>query len=239
MNRRNIRNRRTIGRAWIQDPFAVLVADMAWRAEEATDNGSVTTGLVNYVGASLTLPRQGTGQAIKAASALLNNRMAIAFAPTAGLGAYGNVVALGASPTNFTVATVGRYTTANRGLFALTAAGAANSGVSLLQLTGTSARKITTDASAAGAAPRTIVQVAVFTAAGITNYVNSFTAVTASLASALAGTSIHIGGITTSDVFVLDGLWATTAYWTRALTAAEARFALTHLGRKYGVAIAA
>jgi hypothetical protein len=221
------------------DPFVALNADRAWRADDAVDNGSVTTSLPNYVGSLLSLSAQGTGQAKKAVASALGGRLAISCATTAGLGAYGNVDAFAAMPASFSVATVVRFASNSRGAMAVTVGGTINTGVSQIQTASTASVKVASSATSAGGAPASRVIVSVFTAAGITSYVNSLTPATASVAGALVGTRLHICGIASSEVFVLDGLWATTGYWARALSAIDAAFVLTQLGRRYGVSISA
>lgn len=227
-----------------QDPFVALAFDRAWRADDAIDNGSVTTSLPNYIGPALSLPAVGTGQAIKAASASLGGRRSIAF--TAGAaGGYGNVVALGGAPTDFSMISVYRYVSSvNRGVAALTVAGAVNSGLSQIVTTTTretsKAFKVGNAALCAATlvAPQTMVQVSVWTAAGASDYSKTRTAGVLVAAGALAGTTFHIGALDNSSSFVLDGEWATTGYVARALSVAEINFALTMFGRYYSVTIA-
>lgn len=238
MSRRSGRSRRdgSAPSRW-SDPLVALGADRAWRADDAIDNGSVTTSLPNYIGTALPLPRQGAaGQAIKAASANFNNRLTIACAP-AGLG-YG-ATALGVAPTNFTMVTVGRYAATGVGMSALTVAGAINTGLAQLHLTGAvNSRKVAADVAVAVAPPVNVVHVSVWdNASNVRNYTNSKSAVSASIGGALAGTDLHLMCLSSSNLLVLNGEWARSAYWTRALSAAEAGFLLDRLGAYYGVAI--
>jgi hypothetical protein len=237
-NRRAIRIVRGAG---LIDPFPVLAADRAWRGEDAVDNGSVSTAWPNYWGAPLSLPVSGSGQAIKARSADLGNQFAVGFNGLAASGSF-SAVALASPPTGFTAACVFRVgtTNPNASIAALTAGGTINTGVSLLHNGGnTIARKgASTDATTAISTPRSFVIVSVFDAAGVATYVSKLTAVTAVGAGDLAGTKIHIGGINDSGSYApMIGPIAAFGYWTRALSATEAAFVLTQLGREHKVAI--
>lgn len=236
MSRRNGGRNRRAPPARSLDPFASLGALYAWRANDAVDNGSVTTSIPNYIGATKTLPRQGSaGQAIKAASANLGGQLAITMSgPGEG---YGNVSLWGAAPTDVTIVSVARIAATTVGLSSITVAGAVNSGMSQLDIAGTKSRKVATDASTAVTLPASVVWISVFTAEGISSYVNSKTAATAATAGALAGTMFHLGVLDSGTTFVFDGQWATTAIWNRALSAAEAALVLDRLGAKYGIAI--
>lgn len=226
-------------RAGNPDPFLTLAASYAWRADDAVDNGSVTTSLPNYLGPTLALPRQGAaGQAIKAASANLGGRQSIAFAP-AGLG-YGNVVAFGGvAPAACTFATVARMAITNVGLVAVTVGGTVNTGFAQLHLTHAESRKLTNGITQAAAVPVNAVFVSVFTGTTITTYLNTKTGTSGAVGGALAGTSIHLGALNSTNIFTLQGEWATSAVWDRALTNAEVGALIDHLGAHYGIAIAA
>jgi hypothetical protein len=138
-----------------EDPFVVLAADRAWRADDAIDNGSVTTSLPSYVGPALSLAAQGTGQAVKAASANLGGRLTIASVGTPqARGGYG-AVALASAPSGaFTIARVARVTAVTGGLDALTVGGALNSGLSTFyQTTSLFFRRTTPDLQVSIALP--------------------------------------------------------------------------------------
>lgn len=218
-------------------PSAVsrLGAAYAWQADNAADNGTVTTSLVPFIG-SVSLPVLGTGQSIKASDANLGGRLSIA---CAGTGSY-TAVLFGAAPTAITVVTVARLTAANEGLSALTTGGTINTGVSQLLAAGTlRTRKTFVDCGALAAVqPISVIQVSVVDAAGGTNYVNSFTGSTTAVAGGVAGTTFQIAALDSVNTFPLVGSWAMTAVFLRALTAAEVAVLLRYLGSRYAVAIA-
>lgn len=224
------------------DPFYLLAADRAWRADDAADNGSVTTGLPSYIGPALTLAAQGTGQGIKAASSSLGGRLAIPSIGAGGTrGGYGAVALAGAPATAITIARVARVTATTAGLDALTVDGAANSGLaSFYQTTTVFFRRTTPDLQVAIAQPCNIVSLTTWTATDITAYVNSLTPATTANAVAFAGTTIHVMNDSgAGTAYVMDGEWATMGYWLRAVTPAEASFVMLSLGRRYGVPISA
>lgn len=222
------------------DPFVALSADRAWRADDAIDNGSVTTGLASYIGPALTLAQNGTGQAIKSVSANFAGRYSVAFNAQAATGAY-SAVALAGAPTSFSIASVYRIgvSNPNSGVCALTVGGTVNTGVSQFQTSNqqVSRKAAAIDANTTVVTPGQFVMVSVFDASGVTSYVSKRTPVTAAGAGALAGTTFQVGSISSANLFTHNGEWATTGYWTRALTSAEAIFALTMLGRRYRIAI--
>lgn len=233
--RRDPRRSRRRGFGGPPDPAVVLGASYAWRADNAVDNGSVTTSLVPYIGPT-SLPVLGTGQAIKAANANLGGRLAIT---CVGSGSYTAVLPT-AAPAAITIATVAYLTAANEGLSALTTGGTINTGVSQLLAAGTlRARKTFVDIGATAAAtPIAVVQVSVIDAAGGTNYVNSYTGSATVVAGGIAGTTFQICALDSANTFPLVGAWATTIMYSRALSAAEVRIVLTGLGARYGIAIA-
>lgn len=225
-------NRRS-GRNW-RDPLVALGAAYAWCADDAIDDGSVTTTLAPYIG-PVSLAAVGTGQAIKAMSANLGGRFAVA---CSGTGSYSGV--LPAVPAAMTIVSVVYLTAANEGLFATTAAGAINTGTSQL-LAGTvlRVRKLAADIGGiAIGSPLAVIQVSALNAAGGTNYVNSRTGSTTAAAGALAGTTVHVGGLDSANTFALVGAWARTGIFTRALSASEVALLLTGYGANYRIAIA-
>jgi hypothetical protein len=240
MSRRNARTRRnTRLTTSFPDPFLALAAERAWRADDALDNGSVTTSLPNYIGAALPLANNGTGQAIKAANVNLNNRMAIVSAAGAARG-YGNDVIYGAAPAALTIASVVYVTATGSGWTAITAGGVVNSGQAQLYGTPTvRSRKQGTDAIATLALPVRLVQVSVYTATTFTDYSNSLTGSANSLPLALAGTNLRLMELDAVGTFTLAGAWACMGYWTRALSAGEIYLTMRSLGRMYGIAITA
>jgi hypothetical protein len=226
-----------------QDPFATLAADRAWRADDATDDGTVTTGLPSYIGPALTLAAHGTGQAVKAVSANLGGRLTIASSSASGgaKGGYGAVALAGAPATAITIARVARVAVTTSGLDALTVAGTQNSGLATFYQTATVFyRRTTPDLQIAIALPAAIVSLTTWTASSITAYLNSRTPATVANAIAFAGTTLHVMNDSAAGTgYVMDGEWATMGYWLRALTTAEAQYVMTALGAKYGVLISA
>lgn len=213
------------------DPFALLGATLAWRADDATDNGANTTTLPSYIG-SLTLNRNATGQAIKAASANFSGKLSIAFGgANAG---YSNALAVSAS---MSFVSVYRVTAVNSGVHAFTAGGVANTGNSSGYTTLTFSQKVVTNATRALATPVNVIAVSVFSAASVTHYANRYTPATTAVAGALVGDSLTIGALDTAGTFTLTGEWRTTAYFNRALTPAEAVIVLRNLGLREGIAI--
>jgi hypothetical protein len=238
MSRRNDR-RGERGGPWSgtnQDPFVVLGAERAWRADDAVDNGSVTTSIPNYVGASLPLGRNGTGQAIKAATATLGGRLAIAC--TAGARGYGNDVVYGAAPAALTMVSVARVTADNGGVWAVTVGGVVNTGQSGLMAGTQRTFKTASSAQSALAFPLSFVQVSTFDGANFTDRTNRFTATTTALAAANLGTNLRLMELDSGGLFTLQGAWATFGYWPRVLTASEIAFVMTRLGSRYGISIA-
>jgi hypothetical protein len=220
------------------DPFLAMAATYAWRADDAVDNGAVTTSIPNYVGPTMSLPRQGAaGQAVKSVSAALNSRQSIAFSP-AGL-AYGNVAIFSAAPASVTIASVVRVSATNCGWAATTAAGAPNTGTSQLHISQFESRKAAVGSAVVIAAPANAVIVSVITAAGIATYANSRTPVSADSAGSVAGTTWHLGALDSANTFTLNGEWATTGVWNSALSHPEVVQLLVELGRGYGVTITA
>jgi len=237
--RRNSRRPVALGR---RDPFVQLAATRAWKADDAVDNGSVTTSLPSYVGAALSLTAHGTGQAIKAASPQLGNMRAIAGDGVLASGGYGAVI-YGAAPLDLTLASVVYVASAAmaNGLANVTVGDVAVSGVDHSYSTGPNGircRKTggpVVDVTAI--APRAYVLVTIFSATSTTSYVNSLTPVSVADATAVGGTKLNVMCLAVNSG-VLQGSWATTGYWTRALSAAEAVTVMTLLGQRYGVAIA-
>lgn len=219
--------------------FVSTGATAVYLAEHASDNGSITTALNNYIGTATPLLAQGTGQGVKRASAYFGGRPAIPFAGGSAANGYGAVV-LGGAPSEFTSVTVALVSGDNSGLCALTNAGAVNSGNATMVASAVNrARKVSADAQRAGAVPSVVVLVGVFDAAGAALYATRRTADTVVSAGALAGTTFHVGTLSTSGTFTLTGEWAMSAYWTRALSAAEVALVLDELGDQYDIAIGA
>jgi preprotein translocase subunit Sec61beta len=219
------------------DPFLSLAADRAWRADDAVDNGSVTTSIPSYVGPSLSLAALGTGQAIKAQSAFLRG-VTIASNGSAAANGY-SAVSLAGAPSAFSVARVVRIAVTNSGMDALTVAGAVNSGVaSFYETAQVKSRRVSPDVVTAVSLPVNLVLLSVYTATDILQYVNSLTATTIGNVQAFAGTTFQVMSISATGTYTLNGQWATAGYWLRALSAAEAAFAMLQLGRRYGITIA-
>lgn len=230
--RRNARIRISGSRV---DPFASFAADLAWRASDAVDNGSVTTSLPPYMGA-LTLAANGTGQPIKAASANFVGRQTVAFNGLAASRGYSGV--LGGAPTGLTVASIVRITVGQSAAYSLTVGGTVNTGSAAgYDVTQAFAKKLTTNALLAKTLPLMAVVLATVDAAGVSLYCNALTAVTAAAASALAGTTFAIGTLSSAGVYTLTGEWLTTGAWLRAFTDAEAKVLIRNLGRYYGIPI--
>jgi hypothetical protein len=228
-------------RTYYTDPFVKLGADRAWRADDATDDGSVTTGLPNYIGAALTLTRQGTGQSIKATSANLGGKRTIAVNGSDAAGGYG-AVALAGAPAAFTIVMVCYLAAvANQGLSALTVGGTVVTGVTQHRVTTIRSSKTTADATSAFTAPGPLILASVFVSAGIKHYATRYTSVDVASAGALAGTTFHVmcRSANASSPLTMTGEWRKTAYFARALSASEVAFALRMLGREHNVAIAA
>jgi hypothetical protein len=225
------------GTASYTDPFVALAADRAWRADDAVDNGSVTTSLPSYVGSPLSLTALGNGQTVKSPSADLGGRLAIACDGLPASNGY-SAVALAGSPTNFTVARVVRITADNSGPDALTDGGAVNTGVSSLYVAGDMrSRRVSTDASSPQTLPLSMVVVSVYTTSGFSSYVNSFTPVTSADAEAFVGTTFQVMSLSLGGLLTMTGQWATSGYWLRALSQAEVINVLRNLGLYYGIAV--
>lgn len=223
------------------DPFAYFGFTNAWRADDATDNGSKTTTLPSYIGASLTLTAQGTGQAIKAASSNLNGKQSIACDGNNASGGY-SAVALAGAPTAFTIVTVCYLANvANMGISALTVGGTVVTGVTQHRVTTIRSSKTTADATSVISPPIALVLASVFDSAGIKHYASRYTSVDVASAGALAGTTFHVmcRSANASSPLTLTGEWATTGIATRALSAVEVAATLLALGTRYGVSIAA
>lgn len=220
------------------DPARTLNASGAWRADESVGNGSVTTLIPPFWGSPPPLSASGTGQSLKAASSNLNGAFSITCNGVGASGGYSAVV-LGGAPTVLSVLTVARVTATNSGLYALTAAGSVNSGVSQLYFSGTlKSRKLAVDVTGTAIATSfNVVQLSLFSAAGVTHYVNSLTPVTVAQAGALAGTTMSAAVIDSAGTFTLTGEWSYMAYWLRALSSEEARLAMNTMGSKYGITI--
>lgn len=215
------------------DPFIALGARLAWRADDAIDNGSTTTSIPGYIG-GVTLPTQTGGQAIKAASPAFGGRYTITF--TGGTG-YGNVEIWPATPANATIVTVGRSNTHSTGLCAVTVTGSVNTGFDQRSVSGAvlGSTKVATVGSQFGISHGVnTIMVSVFTAAGATTYVNSKVPTTGSFGAALTGSHFHIGALSTNNVWPLVGEWAATAIWDRALTQGEVAYLLEALAVSYG-----
>lgn len=234
-NGRRSSRRRSVPGGFI-DPFVALEADRAWRADDGIDDGTVTTALANYIGAPLLLPTTGTGQPIKNHSANFGNARSITFSP--GQRGYGNVVAFAVAPTAITVASVVRVAAINRGWFAVTNAGATNSGFAQLFFSNPKTRKLAVDADGAGSQPLNLIQVSVFTASGITDYSNAITGVTTASAGALVGTTLHLCEVDAAGTFAHSGEWVTGGYFLRALSAKEIAFAMRQWSKRYRISIA-
>lgn len=228
------RPRGTVGPA---DPFLALRADHAWRASDAVDNGANTTSLLPYIG-GLTLARSATGQGLKTASATLRGATVIPFNGVAGNAGYTGALA---APVGLTVATVWRCAVTASAAHALTVGGLANTGTAD-GMSGANAfsQKVATAALKAQAIPNDLVTVSVFTAAGSTIYCNSYTPASAALAGALAGDTFIVGSLSApGGTFVMNGEWARTGVWLKALSTSQIRFLLLRLGVRHGIAIAA
>jgi hypothetical protein len=209
-------------------------ASVAWRAEDAVDNGANTTTLPSYVG-SVPLTRDATGHAVKAVSAFFTGRMSVTFAGGDPVRGYSGTLAVG---TGATIVSVVRVTAAAAGTHAMTVAGAINTGNSSAVAAGsTHAQKIVTAASKAFTVPGKLILVTVFDAAGAANYTNSYTPVTVTSAGALVGDTFTIGALSTAGDLTLTGEWRCTGYWPSALSAAEVGGLLTALGQREGVTI--
>ncbi len=234
MSRRDSSRARRVSMGRPIDPSTTLGANIVWRAEESVNNGSNTTTLVPIIG-SLSLTRDATGQAVKASNANWSGRVVVPFNVTANRG-YSGSLAIG---TAATVVTVCRYTGTQNGLYAITAAGALNTGNSSYydapgNLNG---QKVATPAAKALAAPLRVVTATVVDAAGVSLYANSVTPVTAALAGALAGDTFTIGAITPGGTYTMGGEWRRTLYWSRALSSAEVSVVLRALGAYEGITI--
>lgn len=241
MRRIGRRNARRRPFAPALDPFRQFAADRAWRADDAIDNGSVTTSLPNYLGPALALAPQGTGQAVKALSANLGGKYSIACDGLTASSGY-SAVALAGAPTSFSIASVYYLAAvAVSGVSALTAGGVALSGVSQYRNTTLRSEKLGSDALSAITPPIAVVQVSVYTATTVLHYASRYTAVSASIAGALAGTTFHVmcRASNASVPSPMTGEWASAGYWTRSLSQAEVAGVLRGLGRRYSVAIAA
>lgn len=218
------------------DAFIATSADLAWRADEAV-SGAVTTSLVPYMG-STALPKNGSGQAVKAASANFSGApLSITF--VAGAGSYSAALA---TPAAYSFATVFRTTHTSVASHAMTVGGTINTGTSA-GVSGTTngfAQKLVASASKAiSAVPVLIVQLSLFDASGVTVYANSYTPVTTASAGALAGNTLHIGALDSANTFTARGEWVTSGFWGRKLGTDEAATVLSMLGAKYVVTIAA
>jgi hypothetical protein len=243
MSRRG--GRRDRPRRWpaiYQDPLVTLAFDRAWRADDAVDNGSVTTSLASYIGSATPLAANGTGQAIKTRSANMNGNYSVAFDGQAATGAYA-AVALAGAPTAVTVVSVYRIglSNPNAGMSALTAAGVVNTGISQLQSSNQqiSRKGAATDASTTVVTPGRFVMVTVADANGVASYVNKRTPATAAGVAPLAGTTFQVGSLNSANLFTLPGEWSVAAYALRALTADEVAFVLYMFGLKYRITIGA
>jgi hypothetical protein len=209
-------------------------ATLAWRAEDAASNATHTTTLPSYVG-SLSLVRDSTGQLPKAASANFGGRASVAFVAPVNRGYSGAL----AAPAAMTVVSVWRLSASSAGHYAMTVGGVVNTGNSCYHdLGNASGQKLAVHADVAIGLPAKMITVNVVTATGVSFYCNSYTAVAAAQAGALAGDTFTIGAITPGGIYTATGEWRTTGYWDRALTNGEVGSLLTALGAREGIAIA-
>lgn len=138
-----------------------------------------------------------------------------------------------------TVISVWRISATNAGLHAITVSDAVNTGNSCyLDLGNISAQKLAVPLAQAQAVPIKLVSASVFTAAGITHYVNSLTPTSSAVVGALTGDKFTLGAITAVGTYVATGEWRKTAQWDRALSNAEVGAQLAVLGTQEGIVIA-
>jgi hypothetical protein len=234
--------RRGSGRApRFVDPFIALSATRAWRADDAIDNGLVTTSIPAYVGSAMPLLAFGTGQSIKAPASELGGRRAIACDGLAASDGYG-AVTFGAVPAALTIASVAYVSSAaaTQGIAASTVGAGALTGCAQAYSVGAAgirSRKLSA-ADVVGLAPRAFVVVTVFTATQTINYVNSLTPVTVADATPLAGTTFNLACLADGSS-VLSGKLARAGYWERALSTAEVTLTLLQLGAHHKIQVAA
>lgn len=218
------------------NPFYALDADFAWRAEDAYDNGSVTTVLAPYIG-EVSLTKDAAGQAIKAGTTNFQARKSISFD---GLSGGYSAALLSSAPPYFTVASVLRFTAANSGMYALSAGGVVNTGNSAYyDAGGIHGRKVVSDAVEALAHPLRLVIVVTLDSDGVTLNANRYATQSTAAAGALAGTVFTIGALDSSSTFTLAGEWVETGCWLRKLRASEIRYLMTDLGAEHEISIAA
>ncbi len=215
------------------DPLVALSARLAWRAEDAVDNGARVIALPSYIG-DLRLVRNGTGQVPGPISANFFGRRTV---PFSGAGA-GYSASLPVA-TSMSFVNVYRVTAVNSGVHAFTVGGGVNTGNSSGYTTQTFSQKVASAATRAMALTSKVICVSVFTAAGVSHYANQYTPVSVAPAGALVGNTLTIGALDTAGTFTLTGEWLTTGYFDRALTAVDAAFILSTFGAQQHVAIAA
>ena len=216
----------------VRDPFAAHGATYAWRADDAIDDGANTTSLPSYIG-SLTLTRDLAGVSVKAPSANFGGKVTLS---GDGFGS-GYSGAFTVSPAMSFVSVWDPADNAT-GVSAVTLAGALNTGCNVFYTNNQLyARKVVSDNIAVLSTVKMIV-VSVFDVDGSTLYANSYTGTTQPIAGDLVGNTITLLGLSTAGSYALNGEWRTTAYFNRALTAAEAADLLGALGAEYGVTIA-
>jgi hypothetical protein len=215
------------------DPISALGASLAWRADDAVDNGANTTSIPSYIG-SLTLTRDGVGPGVKTTSTNFVGLQSLLFGAAAQL----SNASFGAVPAAVTVVTVCRPTASAAGFHAITVGGTVNTGnSSLYDASETYAQKISTPAKTAFTVPNKVILVSVFDAAGIKNYTNSYTPVEVASAGALAGDTFTLGALSTSGIYTLTGEWRTTGYWPRALRPSDVALLIDALGAREGITI--
>lgn len=222
-----------------RDPFLGMGFDYAWRAEDAADNGSLTTSLVPYIGRGTLLP-QGTGQVKRATSANLGGRQSISVDGVAATGGY-SAVLLSRPPVGLTVVTVCYLAAvAVSGVCAFTVGGAALTGTSQILASTMRSQKLNTDALSVVTTPVALVLATVCTEAGVAHYHSRVVPVVSVQSGSLAGTTFHVmcRASNASVPSVMTGEWATTGIALRPLGKSDISIVMSRLGAKYGIAIA-
>lgn len=227
--RKNSRRSRTA--QFQANPALIYGASNAWRAADTTDNGSVTTSWVPYIG-GLTLTRTGTGQAIKAAVSQLGNATGVVFNGVAAAGGYTGALGVSAA---MTFVTVSRMTAGASGACALTVGGTVNTGAAQFHFSGvmTSRKVATGDATSLPNVPSNLITVSRFNAAGVSQNCNRVNASTAALAGALVGNTFYLGCLDSVGFWACTGSIVECMVFPRELSAGEVVSTLRYLGAKY------
>jgi hypothetical protein len=218
-------------------PSALFGAANAWSASSVT--GTTTTLTWVPVRGSVALA-VGTGASgAPVANALLGGRLAV---PFTGLSSYRGVIP---SPGDAQTMLVVGTTTAveNGGFFALTNAGAPNTGSALIRESAGDvfvARRVAVSANSPAPAtpPRAFIFLATFTTAGCSAYVNSRVATASAGASAtFTQTKAHIGE-GADGIVNMSGAIAEASVFGRVLSLEEIQATILALSAYYSIPVA-